>query len=183
MSVHYPTVPDNFKWDPPNNFGPYRKAPDEFGGEWWFVDPFTGQEPWKKVTPVSNIPPEFIAIFGPEPHFKHPFYQEWHDNLDDWIGPYTITNTANIFKLNHANELFNAFGMGNVAFYETKPGIVKARWPQCGHPEYDSWLDDVLNYPDIEVMIFQMRQVLTWGEKPERYHPFFPPHVIPEEHK
>lgn len=41
----YQDVPDSWKWP----IGPYQQAPEEFGGEWWKVNPFTGSEPWKPV--------------------------------------------------------------------------------------------------------------------------------------
>lgn len=68
-SSHYLTVPD--LWREP--LGPYHKAPDSCGGEWWYVNPFTGPEPWKRlcadfVDPKGiDLKPGFIEIFGAEP--------------------------------------------------------------------------------------------------------------------
>ena len=66
MSTHYKEIPGHWKYP----MGPYRQAPPEFGGEWWFVNPFTTAEPWK-VDPQqgasTTLPPGFLEIFGPRP--------------------------------------------------------------------------------------------------------------------
>lgn len=59
---HYPSVPDH--WKAP--FGPYVKAPAKWGGEWWFVNPFTGPEPWVTTMPEESYPEGFLEIY-PKP--------------------------------------------------------------------------------------------------------------------
>ena len=72
----FPDVPDSAKYPA----GPYRQAPPEYGGEWWLVNPFTGDEPWGNpaeaaapaASPTSkyateNLPADFLQAFGEMP--------------------------------------------------------------------------------------------------------------------
>ena len=60
----YKEVPEH--WRSP--IGPYRQAPAEFGGEWWMVNPFTTEEPWRnEAGPTEQLPDGFLEIFGPRP--------------------------------------------------------------------------------------------------------------------
>ena len=61
---HYSEIPDHWK----QPVGPYRQAPQEFGGDWWLVNPFTGSEPWNnQPRPKEPLPEGFTSIFGPRP--------------------------------------------------------------------------------------------------------------------
>ena len=121
---HYPTVP--IEWQHP--FGPYRQAPAEYGGEWYYVSPFA-PEPWL-TGPSATEPP--ASGYG---HLKDPFYQEWNDNLKAFKGiklPAYITQA----QADTANEVFRAWGMGAAAIYEGRYGF-SARFPDTGEYEFD----------------------------------------------
>lgn len=62
---HYKEVPEH--WKAP--LGPYVQAPTEYGGEWWFVNPFTGPAPWITEMPKKEWPAGFLDIF-PEPRLE-----------------------------------------------------------------------------------------------------------------
>ena len=67
MTVRPKEIPEAWK----HPVGPYRQAPPEYGGEWWLVNPFSGDEPWlllDRKAPVPEVlPVGFENTFGPRP--------------------------------------------------------------------------------------------------------------------
>lgn len=166
----YKDVPP--EWKKP--FGPYVQAPAEFGAEWWYVYPFN-PEPWKSEGPVAdNAPPDFVAVFGPRPHIRDPFYGEWEQNRKAWKGvglPEWMTQE----QLNTANAIFEAWGMGKGVVYEGRYGY-SARFPATKKYDFEAAAYNLLNTAHLVVADFQIRSAQE-GMPPAKWHPFVPPQV------
>lgn len=166
---HYPDVPAEWK----HPFGPYRQAPAEFGGEWWFVNPFYGPEPWKTDV-VPDASPEFVKVFGPAPKRNDPFYQEWFDNKKHFKG-IKLPEYISQAELDLANETYRAWSLGDAVIYEGRYGF-SARWPESGEYDFD-WdaRGAVMNVHQV-VATFQIKAYQE-GKTPAKWHPFVPPAI------
>jgi len=161
------------EWKHP--FGPYRQAPPEYGGEWWYVSPFTSDTPWEREgKPLGSAPPaDFVEVLGPRPHLTDPFRGEWDQNLKAWKGvklPPWLTPA----QLIAANETYKAWGMGNAVVYEGAYGF-SVRWPATGHFEFEgearSAIVTMVHWKVAEYQDFLRNKGLP-VPKP---HPFLPP--------
>jgi len=170
MIPHYKDVPA--EWRHP--FGPYRQAPPDKGGEWWYTDFFTGITPWVQAAPPKGADPEFVKVFGARPGHQDPFYQEWLDNEEQFQGvklPEWMTQD----ELDAANEIFVAWGMGKAVIYEGRYGF-SARFPETGVYEFEANAYNVKNTPHLVVAGFQIRLAQS-GKAPAKWHPFVPPQL------
>lgn len=186
----YVDVPE--AWKHPS--GPYQQAPEEYGGLWWFVSPFTGPEPWKTqggpgdapAPAAETLPPGFEEVFGTRP------------TAGDFPGSYADFVTAKIRweqDLQHfqeagipegfteadvelAGDVLEAWGLGRPVFYRGRFGWM-ARYPDAAIPNYETNASAALDAPHLVVSRFQSA-LLQDGVTPEHVHPFVPPVLIPE---
>ena len=187
MTPRFQEVPEH--WKAP--VGPYRQAPPEFGGEWWLVDPFTGETPWLTQAggpPREILPEGYEEIFGPRPQAadfrgeRNPslMYRtavvKWEQDLryfkqagtPEWADPRLVATAANLFE---------QWGMGTPRFYEGRYGWM-ARFPESEIRDYEASAWGALNASHLLVAQYQIR-VVGRGAVPEKRHPFVPPHVWP----
>ena len=174
----YQDVPDVWKWP----IGPYQQAPEEFGGEWWKVNPFTGSEPWKPVAGSQRTGPteEFLAVFGPRPEARafdnvsayRAARGRWDQDLE-FFKRSGIPEGFDESQVERATNVFEAWGMGRPAFYEGRHGWA-VRFPESGLPTFEANASTALGYSHLIVAGFQIRQLLN-GVDPGERHPFVPP--------
>lgn len=168
----------SFKDVPPewkHPFGPYRQAPPEYGGNWYLVNPFVSSEPWLNQAPqAEQTPPEFLETFGPLPHIRDPFYQEWRDNLKYFKGV-KLPEYISQAQLNAANEIFVAWQMGKAVIYEGRYGF-SARFPETGEYDFDIDARTAVTDSHFTVARFQIR-LAQEGKTPARWHGYVPPQV------
>lgn len=184
MTPRYADIPEHWK----HPVGPYRQAPKEYGSEWWFVNPFTGETPWLNIQapPVETLPPGFEEIFGPRPrssdfgtapnpslafrvatvvweqdlkHFKEAGYPEW----------------AEPGAWKDAEAAFGYWGMGTPRHYEGRYGWA-TRFPESELRDFDAATWTALNASHLVIAQYQIRLVQR-GLEPARRHPFVPPAV------
>ena len=174
----YQDVPDVWKWP----VGPYQQAPEEFGGEWWKVNPFTGSEPWKPLAGSERSGPteEFLAVFGSRPEARDfdnvSAYRaargRWDQDLEFFKGS-GIPEGYDQSQVDLATNVFESWGMGRPAFYEGRYGWA-VRFPESGLPTFEANVSTALDYSHLIVAGFQVRQLLN-GVDPAERHPFVPP--------
>ena len=138
------------------NGGPYRKAPAEFGGEWWYVSPFTASgttgnnSPWERFTPQPDpkpLPDGFEAIFGKLPEFKdftdrtawETARNHWEQNLRQFKGagrPLWMSDKQQA----ELDVVYQKWNMGKPHFYGGEYGVM-ARFPQSQAQDFenDAW--------------------------------------------
>ena len=186
-------VPESAKY--PN--GPYRQAPEEFGGEWWLTNPFTGTEPWRTqgsstspsgggntAEPVSPnlapLPEGFVEIFGERPRMADfDSRTEFKIAVGQWeqdLRHFKQAGAPPAFdpeKIGLASGVFEAWGMGQPQFYEGRYGWM-ARFPDSGFGDFEISANTAIEYTHQAVSSFQMRQ-LQEGVMPTVRHPYVPP--------
>lgn len=182
-----PTVPEHWK---AANGGPYRQAPPEYGGQWWYVNPFTGEEPWLRANapsqPEEELPPGFVDIFGPRPQFADfPNSQAWKVAKAQWetdLKTFVREGMPVWLSREKASALdliFLSWGMGHPRWYGNIYGE-QVRWPQSEVPDFQIAASTVVNYPHQVVAMYQTELVANGGEVEQR-HPFTPPVVFGED--
>ncbi len=153
-----PNVP--VSWRAPD--GPYRQAPPEYGGEWWLVNPFTGNEPWLRRAPAKEtLPDGFVAIFGPRPQSADfPTNRAWTFARNQWLTDlrtfvaaghpdgYTIEQTQ------IADGVFQAWRMGEAAYYQNVNGW-RARWPHSQVVDFEQPAAVAVELSHISVALYQ----------------------------
>ncbi|MCG8650847.1 MAG: hypothetical protein MI861_13495, partial [Pirellulales bacterium] len=132
MTPRYKDIPEH--WQAP--MGPYRQAPPEFGGEWWLVSPFTGEEPWRTQgggIAEPELPPGFLDAFGPRPRIRD-FLNEPNPSLALRIATTAWKQALRYFKqagipewtdavaVAEAVRIFVAWNMREPVFYEGRYG-------------------------------------------------------------
>lgn len=186
-------VPESAKY--PN--GPYRQAPEEFGGEWWLTNPFTGTEPWRTqgaaasqsgggdaTEPVDPdlvpLPDGFVEIFGERPRMADfDSRTEFTIAVGQWeqdLRHFKQAGAPPEFdpeKIGLASGVFAAWGLGEPKFYEGRYGWM-ARFPDSGFGDFEINANTAIEYTHQAVSSFQMRQ-LQQGVMPIVRHPYVPP--------
>lgn len=182
------TVPEHWKAE---NGGPYRQAPQQYGGQWWYVNPFTGQEPWVranyKPAPMS-LPEGFVEIFGAEPQFAD--YRDsvaWRIARDQWrldlerfkgAGRPLWLSEEQVAEL---NAIYSAWGMGRPRFYGGRYGEM-VRWPDSAMPDFEQSAYTVAHYPHQVIAMYQVDLVQAGIDLPEgSRHPFVPPQLFDDD--
>jgi hypothetical protein len=169
----FKTVPAD--WQHP--FGPYRQAPPEYGGEWWYIS-WTNSHvkmPWEKEgKPLPNEPdPSFVAVFGPRPHLTDPFRGEWEQNLKEWKGA-GLPGWISTAELAAATEIYSAWGMGAPAVYPSRYGY-SVRWPATGHFEFEGEARSAI-LTSTHWKVAEYQDFLRGNGLPvPKPHPFLPP--------
>jgi len=194
MSKPLATVPEH--WKAP--FGPYRQAPADYGGEWWYVNPFNSKgttgnnSPWERFAPKNQpedapLPDGFEAIFGKRPEFKDftdrtawtTARNHWDQNLKQfkaaglplWLGQ---EQKAEL------DTLYQSWDMGKPHFYGGRYGEM-VRWPNSEVQDFEQAAHFAAFYPHHVIAIYQAELAEHGLEVPVgKRHPFVPPHVFPE---
>ncbi len=179
---HFSDVPDAAK----HPAGPYMQAPEEYGGEWWLVNPFVGTEPWITATieiPESggpaDLPPDFTRIFGDLPARRSgESYGDfrsrsvnWKQNLEHFHGG-GFPEGFDTEEIALASSTFEAWGMGEQQFYEGRYGW-RVRFPDSEIPEFEFNVQAAITVPHIVIARYQVRQIRE-GTTPTEFHPFLP---------
>jgi hypothetical protein len=185
-------VPDSWK----HPTGPYRQAPPEYGGGWWYTSPFAGQEPWKRAeakltTPTtgpdaprsaSNLPPGFAQVFGEKPmgpQYKN--YREYQTAKARWEQDLRLFKQAGTppgvssKQLEDIAKTAKAWGMGEPQFYEGRYGW-KARFPDSALPDHEVSIESLTMGMHQMIARYQIKCVHN-GIEPAERHPFVPPGV------
>ena len=185
-------VPDSWK----HPAGPYHQAPAEYGGGWWYVSPFTGAEPWKRLDAVNNpsaggvggagaanqLPDGFAEVFGEKPmgpQYKN--YREYQTAKIRWEQDLKYFKQAGVppevtpEKLEAITKTAEAWGMGAPKFYEGRYGW-KVRFPDSAFPDHEVGLEGVTMGMHQSIARYQVRLVEA-GIEPAQKHPFVPPWV------
>lgn len=191
----FDSVPDQWK----HPMGPYRQAPKQYGGRWWLVTPFTapgGIMPWVLASGEADPEPEklpegFVEIFG-----RRPKSQDFHDFPNPSqafrVAVVTWEQDKKFFKraglpdwaeedmqlVRNARAVFDAWGMGNPAFYEGRYGWM-VRFPQSQIRDYQSTAWGALNATHLVIAGYQVR-LINEGIIPADRHPFVPPWFFDE---
>jgi hypothetical protein len=166
----FKNVPDDWK----HPLGPYRQAPAENGGEWWLVNPFTGNTPWANEGAViaTDPPADFVAVCGPRPHREAPFYGEWNKNLDAWTGV-EFPDWISKQQIDEATAKFEAWGMGKPVCYRGPYGYI-VRWPETKHYEFEGEARAAyVTSTDWKIAEFQ-NFLRNKGLAVDKPHPFLP---------
>jgi hypothetical protein len=147
------------------------------------VNPFTGDEPWKRARPVEPeptrvLPYGFEDIFGREPQLGQPGRTRWLQDLEHYkqAGPPAWAEPAQIAV---AEDVTLSWGMGKPRFYEGRYGWM-ARFPDSQLRDFETSAWAVLNVTHHVIAGYQIR-LLQEGIVPPQQHPFAPPHLWPEE--
>lgn len=181
------TLPDP-SWEdrPPENRGPYRKAPDEYGGGYYLVTPFSDPQPWlKHPLPDRQVPEGFALVFGPRPSWKD--YQRlgkhalmafesakviWESELKGFksVGPPPNYDPA---LRADAEAVLVKWLLGKPVFYEGRFGWM-GRFLESDIWDYDSSAWQIINYPHHVVSTYQITNFRQNGKTPPVWHPFVP---------
>ena len=189
MTPRFKEVPQH--WKHPE--GPYRRAPAEYGGEWWLTNPFASPTPWltqSKPAREEKLPSGFADLFGPRP--KASSFREtpnpslyfrlalvkWEQDLQhfkragvpEWAGEEALRDAAHVFE---------SWDMGEPRYYEGRYGW-SARFPDSELPEFDAAARAAIETTHLVVAQYQMA-LLEQQLTPKRKHPFVPPQVWPDE--
>jgi len=180
----YESVPESARF--PN--GPYRQAPEEFGGEWWMVNPFTGPEPWLRAglpqsTAVETLPEGFADVFGPRPtRQQYPDYFEfrlaevgWEQDLKQFKRA-GMPEGMDPAQLAASEQAFQEWGLGKPVFYEGGQGW-RVSFPESAVRGFEMNPQTALMAPHIVIATYQIR-LLQQGSVPENLHPWIPPHLL-----
>ena len=173
--------------------GPYRQAPEEYGGEWYLVNPFTTAEPWlldERVRKKPEPPAEFLEIFGPRPnimqfrgtpssHAAHRLaVQLWDGELQRFQG-IGLPEWATSEQVTGAEQVFQAWDMGRPRYYHGRHGWM-TRFTESQAPDYQVGTWSALNWTHGVIAHYQIALVER-GIEPAKQHPFVPPHIWPTE--
>lgn len=190
MSPTFKEVPEH--WKQPG--GPYRKAPEEYGGEWWLVNPFTTAEPWKLTAPTADpqeeaLPEGFVEIFGRRPTAaaflgtSNPSLlfriarDHWEQDLGHFVraGLPVWTNEA---QYEVAASLTRNWNMGAPHFYAGRYGWM-VRFPGSEVRDFEAAAWTVI-FATHQVIAQYQLELIERGITPQQQHPFVPPHVWPK---
>lgn len=181
---HYKNVEDKYK----EPFGPFRQAPEEYGGEWWYMSPFGSVTPWiyqDGVEKKVEYPEGFISLFGGMPQWKdfigtgsgaYRRFQGvkgiWETELKYFKGlglPEWVTDE----QLTASNMVLLKWGIGIPEYYESRYGHL-GRLIHSDVPDYDSSTYHIINFP--HHLVAQVQVEMFHREIPvEKWHPFVPP--------
>ena len=166
--------------------GPYRQAPAEYGGEWWFVNPFTGPEPWIPRASQSEqvLPDGFAEIFGSRPQMRdykssNEFYAArltWEQDLKFFRGA-GVPEHLDVAEIERVGDIYEEWGMGRPLFYEGRYGW-KVRFPDSHIPNFEANPEGMIRAPHVLVAQYQIR-LIQKGTVPANPHPFVPPELFP----
>lgn len=174
------TVPEHWKWD---NGGPYKKAPAEYGGEWWMVNPFYGETPWENLGPVVGpvLPDGFAELFGadapdhnshPSPAMRRLALNEWNAAREHFKRSGTPEGLP-AASMAAANIKFALWGLGHVAFYEGRYGW-RGMFPDA-MVGYQTDPLTIVRSPDVVIANWQIKRLLLGEDIPqEALHPYVP---------
>jgi hypothetical protein len=188
-------VPDSAKYPA----APYRQAPPEYGGEWWLVSPFTGEQPWLNqdvggapaASPASkyaaeNLPQDFLQAFGEMPVRRAgESGADFAGRLARWkqdLGFFQRTGIPEGFdesQVDLASAAYEQWGMGRPVFYEGRYGWF-ARFPDSAIPDFEMDAASAVQTPHLAIAQFQVR-LLRQGGEPATPHPFVPPHLLEQD--
>lgn len=175
-------VPDSWK----HPVGPYRQAPPEHGGQWWYVSPFTGEAPWTrfsaeavaelkaKQAEANKMPDGFLEVFGPKPHDRIERVK-WEQDLKYFKRPGPPPDVPPE-KLEAIRQTTVEWGMGEPRWYEGRYGWY-ARFPQSAFPDHDVGLTGLTMGLHQAIARYQVKLIRRGGVEPPTRHPFVPPHV------
>jgi|GEM_PF-1172079 len=161
--------------------GPYRRAPSEFGGKWWLVSPFTGENPWSAAFPGSDpsrndAPAEFVAVFGERPTRAGGAAQlSWDQDLMHFRGV-GIPEDLSPEQVEAAGNTFEAWGLGRPVFVEGRYGW-SAYFPDSQVEGFQANPFTAVQAPHLVVARYQIR-MSQQGDAPLERHPFVPPQVF-----
>jgi len=175
-------VPDHWK----HPVGPYRQAPPEQGGQWWYVSPFTGEEPWtrfsaeamadlkKNQAEANKTPDGFLETFGPKPRNRIERVK-WEQDLKYFktAGPPPDVPAD---KLEAIRQATVEWGMGEPRWYEGRYGWY-ARFPQSAFPDHHVSANSLTMGLHQSIARYQIKLIRKGGVEPPTRHPFLPPHV------
>ncbi len=172
----YRDVPQSAKYP----LGPYQKAPQEYGGDWWLVSPFTGPEPWLALSAANNsskaaletgpVPAGFEKVFGPRPD-RGAAAAQWDQDLSNFQGT-GLPEGFNEEQLAAANAEFEAWGLGEPVFYQGRYGW-QVRFPDSPLSTFETTASTALLTPHIVIAEYQVRSIQE-GIDLGRYHPWLP---------
>jgi hypothetical protein len=160
--------------------GPYRQAPQEAGGDWWLVSPFTGSEPWAALNAPKNpskaalatqeAPEGFVRVFGARPD-SGASASQWDQDLGHFQGT-GLPEGFNETQLEAAKTEFDAWGLGEPVFYEGRYGW-QVRFPDSALPKFETTASTALLTPHLVIAEHQVRSIQE-GVQLGRYHPWLP---------
>lgn len=185
MSVrHFKDLDD--KWKEPN--GPYRQAPEEYGGEWWYMSPFSSLTPWLFQDGVQRkveYQEGFISLFGDMPQWedflggtgnRYRRFQGakgiWERDLRDFKGlglPEWVTQA----EIGASNRVLVKWRIGIPEYYESRYGYL-GRLIHSEVPDYDSSTYHIIKFPHHLVAQVQI-EMFHRGIDVEKWHPLVPP--------
>jgi hypothetical protein len=186
--VRFQDVPDSAKYPA----GPYRQAPAEYGGEWWLVNPFTGDEPWlnhqlatvpEAKYATENLPDDFLMAFGGKPVRREgeagadlvARVARWRQDLE-YFERTGIPEGFDEDQVQLASAAFEQWGMGRPVFYEGRYGWF-ARFPESEIPEFEMDAATTIQTSHLAIARFHVR-LLREGMEVPAPHPFVPPHLF-----
>jgi len=181
----YPSVPEHWK----NPFGPYRQAPAEFGGNWWYVSPFTGTEPWLTQggqVELPSYPAGFIDAF-PKPSAKEfpkfgVSYQQamsrWYDDLK-YFKRAGLPEGFDTKAWDAARRLFIAWDMGEPMPFAGRYGFA-VRFPNSLIPWFETSIMAAVEAAHHVIARYQI-SLRSAEVDVNKKHPFVPPDFFPEE--
>lgn len=172
----YRDVPESAKFP----LGPYQKAPQEYGGDWWLVSPFTGPEPWLALSATNGssqaaletepVPAGFEKVFGPRPDHGAAAAQ-WDQDLSNFQGT-GLPEGFNEEQLAAAKTEFEAWGLGEPVFYQGRYGW-QVRFPDSPLSTFETTASTALLTPHLVIAEYQVRSIQE-GIDLGRYHPWLP---------
>jgi len=186
-SLRLEEVPDH--WRAP--IGPYRQAPPEYGGEWWFVSPFSDPKPWLSGTrhPNSGLPDGFEKVFGLRPKWEdfrrlkkralisfEAAKVQWEQELRYFKGV-GVPPGYSEQQISESNAVFVTWLMGEPTFYEGRFGWM-GRFLESAIQDYDSSAFQIIKYPHHTVSQYQITNFLQNGVVPPKWHAFVPPAIL-----
>ena len=182
-------VPEH--WKAP--MGPYRLAPDDFGGKWWLVTPFSDPKPWLAGTSRADSPglPEgFENLFGLRPKWEDFLFLgqralivfegakvQWEQELKYFKAVARRPPGYEVARIFESVQVLKMWGLGEPTFYEGRFDWM-GRFLTSGIPDYDSSAFQIINYPHHTVSQFQITDFNQNGETPAKWHPFVPPVIF-----
>lgn len=164
--------------------GPYRQAPAEYQGHWWYVSPFNSATPWiqydKPVAPPT-YPDGFLDTFGPRPQAKDfPNGEGYREALARWeqdlkyfvrVGKPGRMGDAEAYK--QLADLYKVWGMGEPKFYEGRYGWA-TRFPGSQLRVFEAATLTAMEWPHLVIAQYQI-ELVSQGIVPDHWHPFVPP--------
>ena len=182
MAKTFQEVPEHWKYP----IGPYRQAPEKFGGEWWLVNPFTTDEPWaleSRAVLADEPAAGFEEVFGPRPtaaqFSSHRAFQialvEWKQDLAGFKRsgiPEWTTQRA----VDQVTQLFEKWDMGSARFYEGRFGWM-ARFVDAELAGYEVAAFTAIEASHLVIARYQVDVSIRLGKTPSPRHPFVPADV------